>query len=440
MSGRTSTIGSDAVRTISFTLAGNVISFITGVVVAKTLGPAGKGALSGVQLLMNGLGSITSGAGAAITYMLTKRGQKMSDLIGTFSALLVCASMLLWLSLFIWGLFRGFTVAVYVVFAVVPAAVVLSWQGFFYIGLARVRNLNYQSLLLTLGTLVSIIVFVVVLHLGIPGALAGWALSFCIAATVVVVQAIQTAGRLPRLDFGQNFRDVVKFGSVSSFGSILAFLNLRVDSLILGAFLGVAGFGIYSVAVAAGEMLYLVSRALSTAISHDVGTLDVKTAGAITAKASRSSNLILGLLAIPLMIVGPKLITMIYGARFEPAGNALRILLPGIIVYSSGGPLSSFFVYQLGRPMVVTMFGIATIVIEAVLCTVLVPKLGLIGAALGSTTTYCCAAVLRTWFFSRTAHIPAAQMWVPQASDIATLKRFWREYFPLLSQGITKKT
>ena len=422
MTNRTSKIARDTARTVAVSVISTGLAIITGVIVAKTLGPLGKGVFSSVQLVQGGVAAGTAGAGAAITYFLAKQGRSVGSLMGALSALLVIISLISWCLLGLWGLKFGFTTAVYIVALVVPASIVISWQGYYYIGTDNVRKLNLQTMRMAIALLLSVVILVAILHLGIAGLLAGWCICIYALAGVVVGDAIKTAQGLQRLNFGSDFKVLVRFGSRSALDGLMGFLNYRIDSIILLGFLGIAGFGIYSIAVSAGEMLFVVSRALSTAVSHDISILGFNASAAMAAKASRSVTFAMLVLSIPLLALAPLLIHLLYGARFLPAASALRILLPGVILVASGGPIGSFFAYQLGRPIIMVYFLLASIILQAGLCLVLVPKLGLNGAAIASSGTYLAGAAMRTIYFCRITKLSPFALWIAHSSDLATFK------------------
>jgi O-antigen/teichoic acid export membrane protein len=421
MRAKPSQVSKDTARTLSFSILASIVAVLTGIVVAKGLGPAGKGIFAGVQLAQSGLIAATGGIGAGITYLLTKQKRPLGELIGALAALTITVSFVAWLLLGLWGLHFGVNTTVVIVALIVPASIILSWQPYYFMGLGRITNLNFQSLGLAVGTLITVAIAIFALHLGINGALAVRCLCIYVAAGVVVAHALRLGGHISKLDFGENFRQLVKFGSSSGLGTLLGFFNSRLDSLILIALLGASGFGVYSIAVAAGELLFLISRAVNTATSNAIGSLDRQASAAMTAKAARTTKFVMALVALPLITIAPPLIPLVYGARFEQAGVAMMILLPGVVVFAGTGAISSFLSFQMGRPIVLVYFSLVTVTIEAVSCLLLIPRLGMNGAAIGSSFTYFCAAAFRTWYFCRTTKISPADIWIIHKEDFAIL-------------------
>jgi len=416
-----STVGQNSIRTLIFSALNSALGIITGIVLAKTIGPYGKGVFSGIQVLQNGITAVTAGGGAAILYMLTNQKRSIGELARPLGFLLIGVTALGWLFLWIWGLHYGSSTTLLVAAAVIPAAIVLSWRGFFYMGIDQLRSLNYQGFALTLGVLLAVVTTVVVFHRGVQGAIVAWAVCLYIAAFVVVGHAVYISRGAPTDGFWDDVRSLVRFGSRTALDGLLGFFNYRIDSLVLIAFLGASGFGIYSVAVAGGEVLFMISRAVNTASAHDIGAFDLRSSAELTAKAIRMSTFVIAVAAAIAAVLGPLLIPIVYGPRFQPAGTPLRILLLGVVIYASAGTFSAFFAFQRGRPLVMLYLNAAMIALQVGLSLWLVPSIGMSGAALASTATYLFAAVFMTWYFCRTTGLRPARIWVVGKSDLASL-------------------
>ena len=366
--------------------------------------------------------SVTAGAGSAITYFLTNKKRSVASFIGALASLLLIVSLVSWLLLGFWALKYGLTTVIYVVALSIPASVVLSWQNFYFIGIGQIKRLNIQSVFVSTSLFIAVILFVVILHLGIPGVFTAWLISLYLSAVVVVAHAIKTANGFKGFEFGPDLKQLIHFGSRTALNGIVGFLNLRMDSVILIALLGISQFGIYSVATAAAEMMLFVSGAFGTAIARDIGILTFDLSAEMTAKAARSINLVMIVIAVPLVALTPWLIHTVYGDRFITGTPALRILVLGVILLASAGPLGSFFTYQMGRPVVLLYFIIALIGVQSVLCFALIPRLGMTGAAIASTSTYIIGAIMRTAYFCRVTGLRATKLWIPHAGDLSTFK------------------
>jgi O-antigen/teichoic acid export membrane protein len=395
-----------------------VLGIATGILVARWLGPSGKGVFSGLGLLQGAVTAAVGGVGASVTYLLTKRGRTIPELLPALGVLLGAVSALTWFGLLLWGLFRGFSATWLVFFLSVPAATVLSWQGYMFLGLGRVRTLNKLSL--ARGSLLIALLFVAVylFHGGTIGALVAWAVTAYMIATYTVAYAMRV-GQTQRVEkLREDLKELLRFGARSNLDGFLGFINYRLDSILIIAYLGAAGYGIYSVAVAGGELLYMISRSVAAASAHAIGSSSLTTSAEVAAKAIRTTTAAIALMAAVLFIIAPLVIKLLYGGKFVAAIVPLRILLPGVVAFAPAGIFSSFFSYQLGRPMFGVYLTLGLIAMEAGACVLLVPKLGLAGAAIACTVTYMSSTLGETWYFRKVTGMSPASIWMINRDDV----------------------
>ena len=414
--------GRDTVRTLFFNGAATLFGVVTGIVVAKALGPVGKGEFSGLALLQNGIGSVVGGIGASITYHLTREKRTLADLVQPLLVIFATLSIGVPTMLGLWGLRFGFDPVIVVFAATAPAAVIIAWQQGIYLGLNRVKSLNVQVLGYAIAILV-VVSIAVAAHLGVRGAMWAWSICTYGAAAVVVARAAIGLRGSSGWKYGDAVRAIVNYGIRSGVYGLLGFLNYRIDSLVLIAFLGASGFGVYSVAVSAGELLFRIPRAVATATTYRVGASTFEESAATTAKAIRTSTAVVMAGALPLFMIAPWLISLLYGSRFADAAPALRILLPGIVLFVSAGLFSPFFAFQMGRPIIVVYISLLMIAVQTATGVWLVPILKLNGAAIASTATYLTSAVFVTWYFCRLTKLRWYDVWIIRAEDIRSLRR-----------------
>jgi len=416
------TLAHDSMRTFIARLIALVLSVATGIITAKWLGPAGKGVYSGTLMLVSLVMIAPAGIGTAITYELTKQRKSLSDLLPSMGALLLWICGFAWVGAFIWALFRGWSPVLTIFVAAVPCSVVLAWQGGLYIGIGRIRNLNVQSVLLALATLVAVMLAVILFHGGAIAALAAWVVCMYGAAIVVVWHALKLGRRSIKEPLAPTMRGLVRFGGLSSVNLLLGTINYRIDSIILISIMGVASFGIYSIAVNFGELLFVLTRPITAAVTRDIGIRDAMGSALITAKVIRTCAAIAAAASVIALVFGPWAIDTVYGTRFHDAAAPLRILVPGIVAFSTAGTFAAFFIVQAGRPLIISLINVAMIVVQAGMCFALVPRFGMSGAALASTITYVAGALMNTAWFCRITGVRFWDVWILRLSDVRAVR------------------
>jgi O-antigen/teichoic acid export membrane protein len=416
-------ISSDSISTFLYSGLLSALGILTGVLIARWLGPVGKGVFSGLGLLQSGVAAATGGVGAAITYLLTKRARTIPELLSPLSALLVLVSILTWGGLLVWSALHGYSGTWLIFFISVPASAILSWQSYLFLGLGRVGLLNKVSLARALLLLVLLFIGIKSLDRGVNGSLVAWAVASYASAAYVVIYVL----RMGRPEGGSRLRadlfEMIRFGSRSSLDGVLGFLAYRIDSLVIIAYLGAAGFGMYSVAVAGGEVLYMISRSVARASAHAIGSTELSESAQVTAKAVRTTTAVIGAMAFVLFLVAPLLVRLLYGERFAAAALPFRILLPGVVAFAPAGIFSSFFSYQLGRPMFGVYLTLGLLVIETAGCLTLVPGMGLVGASIASTVTYLASTIGETWYFCKVTGMSPSVLWIINKGDVRSAFR-----------------
>ena len=135
------------------------------------------------------------------------------------------------------------------------------------------------------------------------------------------------------------------------------------------------------------------------------------------------------LLAVPAFVLGPWLVEVLYGSDFAEAGVALRWILPGIVAYSVVAVLSKYLVGG-GRPGLATSVMLTGLAVNIVSNVVLIPALGIIGAAASSSISYWVTAVLIVTVFLRLSGRGLAETLVLRPRDIARARQAFRRRRP----------
>jgi O-antigen/teichoic acid export membrane protein len=405
--------------------ARNALSIATSIMLARAFGPGGKGIITGLETLRAGIASLTAGVATALTYSLTKERRTMSDLLPGLALITLVVSIAAIGFVAIGALRYGWTPVTAVYAATVPASVILSWQSGVYLGLNRVNRLNAQTLGLGFGFLIAVALTGYALRSTPIMALLAWSLAIDVAAIVMLVQIVPSA-RGGRNDPG-DARRLASMGVRWGLYSVAGFLVYRIDSLMVGAMLGAAAFGIYSLAVSAGELLFMISRSVATASAYRIGAAGAQESADTTAAGIRISTPWVAAAAVASYVAVPFVVDILYGKAFDAAVQPIRILLPGIVAYSSAGIFSQYFNLQMGRPIFMLLANVVLLVVQGGACLYLIPRFGLDGAAAASSLAYIISAIAATVYFCSKTGVRPAAVWVPRGSDLLLA---WRALLP----------
>jgi O-antigen/teichoic acid export membrane protein len=217
-----------------------------------------------------------------------------------------------------------------------------------------------------------------------------------------------------------SFREVVRFATPSYLGNLAQFLNYRLDVFIVSIFAGYASVGRYTLAVGLGQLLWLLSNAAATVLLPKIAAAEHENSAAHTMRVNRLSLAASFAGAIVLAVVATQFIPLFYGEAFRGSINALLWILPGIVAFSIVNVLAAYL-SGIGKPrlnlFVATISLIATISLDVLL----IPRFDIVGAAIASSVSYTLSAVLTIRYFIRETKTPFRDLLLLTSSDVRSM-------------------
>jgi O-antigen/teichoic acid export membrane protein len=407
-------------NTFANIVLGMIAQIALGIAVARTLGPAGKGTITYAGYLLIFAVSTADGLRDAISYQIGKRGLDAPHVWGAALRVIAVAGAAGCLIFLVLAWFVPFQRAAFLAAAVgFPFVVYLQTVNVLYQIFHHIERINWRNTLtVSAGAPLVTLLLLVAFGIGVPAVLGILVASYVVAAVWNSFGLSKLIGGPSRFDRADLVRDQIGFGAKAALSSTLSFLALRIDVFIVAALLSPAALGIYSLALASGEVMWVFSRSLSWAAGGRIATDAYEDAVALAARITRSSLAIHILVAIVLFIIGPALIDLVYGGRFSAAGPLLRILLPGFVLYGSDATLSYFIAARAGRPGLLLGFQSLTFVLCAALTLLGISRLGLAGAAWADTIVYVLAFSLKAGYFVRLTGVSPLALLCARPSDV----------------------
>jgi O-antigen/teichoic acid export membrane protein len=237
-------------------------------------------------------------------------------------------------------------------------------------------------------------------------------------ALLVAANRIRILGGRPSAEL---LAEQLRFGTRALPGTLAERLQFRADSFLLNILVGVRATGIYSVTSGLAETLWYVPNALGLVMLSRAVDPHAD-AGRIAATLTRVTIALTVVLAIPTFLIGPRLVRLVYGSTFTDAGVALRLILPGVVAYSIVAVLSRYLTGR-GRPGTTTMIMLVGLAANVAANLVLIPRLGINGAALASSISYGLTAVLALVLFRRASGRGVVETLVVRPADLWAARR-----------------
>jgi O-antigen/teichoic acid export membrane protein len=192
-----------------------------------------------------------------------------------------------------------------------------------------------------------------------------------------------------------DFRDMTAFGIPVFFATLSSTVYYSADVIMLGYFMPIKFVGIYSAGVMVVHSLLYLFSGLETALFPILSaSLEKDHAGGESQILERGYRL-LCVVTFPAAIysfcMAPYMVRFLFGPNYLEAAVPARILSILILVWAAM-PAGVLFL-STGRPEINARLGVVSAVINIALNLILIPFLGIIGAALSSVTSRSYAAV-----------------------------------------------
>ncbi|MFH1457012.1 MAG: flippase [Patescibacteria group bacterium] len=180
--------------------------------------------------------------------------------------------------------------------------------------------------------------------------------------------------------------------------TFLILIHMRVDQVMIGAFLGKAELGIYSVSVRLVELWYIIPTLLvSTLMPYFIRIREInKKLYNLRLVQFYSIMFWMGIfVGVGALLFGQQLIILLYGEAYQGAYKALVFNIWAIIFVSQALARSIWIIAE-NHQKYRLYNNIIAVIVNIVLNIVLIPKMGISGAAIATFLTQ----FLGTWLFT----------------------------------------
>jgi len=320
-----------------------LISLCSGIIIARVLGPEGKGVLSIAFLVPTLICTFfVFDIGVGIRYYTAKKPDEVRHIVKSFfvsgGVLGITLVLLFYLTLIPFHKLIAQKVPVGILsisILLVPfmitshlfAAVLSGLKRFFTVSVISLADIGTYTLLILLLSQISLTTKGVVIS--------KLATSFVMALIFVTVMwKGKLITRVATVD-GELLKDVVKYGLKSYPGTIAQFLNYRFDFFFVAYFLSFEQVGLYALAVSWSELLFYLPESMATALFPTIAsTKSIKDSNELTTIMTKAVMIIMFVGSIFIFLFAGTLIPFFYTDKFLNSIYPLFILLPGVIMLS----------------------------------------------------------------------------------------------------------
>jgi O-antigen/teichoic acid export membrane protein len=427
-------------KVLSARVVSVLMTLLASVVIARSIGPRGQGIYAAttfialIAIAVAGLGIPWSNQAFAGRRGYVARSLAANSYVFVLAAAAIAAVLgsVTFLAPRAWLPIPGdiaLLVVVWIPFGVaVDALAGLTW------GLNRM--VAWSRIFIVLGplaTLAALLIFSIVLHLGVKGAVLAWLvgqIAMLIAGSWTLRRVLYPPGAVD----GKVLRESLPFGFRSVLSNLLGTLNLRFDFLLVLSFLGAAQLGIYAVAVMLTQLVLFLPSATAASLLPVFSSGEKERVVALTNGAVRA-NLTLSVIAGLVLALAAPAVLWIFGHEYLSGLVTLLILLPGTVLYSIAHITTAYWQTYRRRPQINLYLAGMSLTIDVIAAIILVPRFGLPGAALAASLSYTASVIVSLSLYIRDANVSLRDVITFRRDDLAGVVEAFRRSRRQLTAG-----
>lgn len=381
------------------------VSILTGIILARYLGPTGKG-IAAILLVPPTLACAFGELGIrqATAFLIAKREYDLKDIQASMMAL-SCITGSIGLSVvlstyYFLGTFQYGWVINLLFAGTTPIILLRRYATGILLGNQMITQMNYLEILEGIAYLFGILWFVVWCDYGLIGAaiasLIGPSISFLLLLMRISRFAPLRPRWVPPIPLA-----ILKKGISFAASLFIVTLNYRIGVLMLGKLSNENQAGIYSVGSAIAELLWQIPLSIGIVLysrSMSWSGNDAKRRRQDVFLLSRITLPLTCFTACALLLISSFLIPFFYGVSFIASIDVLRLHLPGAISLSIFF-LLHFYASGQGNPHLAIKAFVPGLLLNVALNWYFIPKNGCIGVSLASSISYIVCTALYIYHF-----------------------------------------
>jgi O-antigen/teichoic acid export membrane protein len=394
-------------------------AFLTAPILARTLGPEGRGVLAAVLVPLS-VAPIVAQVGVG-QYVVREaaRGRPTREIVGSIGLPLLFVGALAAFfaddlsSLFIPAGHEGHTL-LQIGFSILAVGLLANLLQDIVWGREGWRVLTITRMIPPVTYAVALAVLAVLDDVSVASAvIALWASSILLFAPLLGV--VRDAW-VPRIKIGV-IKEGFTFGLKSWLGALSEQANLRLDQLLMIGIVSRHDLGLYAIAVSIATLPTLATSAFGSYVLPRVATGDEHVVG----RASRVGLVVILCAGSLVALASPIGLPLVFGDAFSDALPIVLILLIGL------APMSTISIVNpalggAGVPVAGTYAEIAALAVTVPGLLIALPLIGAIGAAIVSSAAYMVSATVLLVMARRRFSMSFRELLLPTRDDLRWLR------------------
>jgi O-antigen/teichoic acid export membrane protein len=360
---------------------------VTGVLVARTLGPTDRGYLALLFLLPTVLQQIgTLGLPLATTFFIASDPRQEASvrrnirLPGIAQVVILTAIQAVVLWFVVAGEPHRVRTAAIVSLGILAGALADMYSKAMLQGQARYAAFNVLWNAISALYLVGVVGLVATGHADLVTISAAWVIANVAAGLLTLAIALRPRPRLAEEASDVPLRRMLRFGLRGFLGSLSPVATFRLDQAVTGLFLAPAALGLYVAALAFTTLPTFISRSTAMIALPQVARSDREARRETAWRFFFVSMTVTGLVVVVLEIFAGWLVPFFFGSDFDDAVSITRILLLSTFFYGARRVLTDSASGS-GNPGLGSVAELTSWIVLVPLLPILMPVWGVDGVA-----------------------------------------------------------
>jgi len=373
------------IQTLSTNILIQGVNVLTGVITARALAPHGRGDFTAMTMWPGFLAALfTMGIQTSLIYQLKNSKGRIDDFVGTafalgaFGGILAMITGIIGIPYWLHGYSPDVIRFARVAMVMAPINLVSALLNASAQAVQEFGRFNKFRSFPSLIVLASLLVLAGLHKLTPQTAALAYILS---GMPIILWNAVWAFRRFHlRLDNFFECAPILLSYGIRIWGmDLIGAVSDQVDRVLVVGFLTPSDLGLYVVAQSAARLFSIVPAALQLVISPKIVLLGVSQGAPLLVRTARIIFVIMCAAAIPLGVLAPYAIRLVYGAKFAASAPVFRVLLAEAVIGGFTWFLAQGFAY-LGKPGRATIQQVIGLSISFPLLLFLVPRFGIDGA------------------------------------------------------------
>jgi O-antigen/teichoic acid export membrane protein len=415
------------------------------VVYARFLGPTGRGQLS-LCMMVLGCGVLVAGLGGEIPILLWSADERRKSsewlpsvaVCGLLGSVLACA---MWAALFwIWhpaflsGIDAGLA---RLVLSAIPLSTFGTYALSLLIGINRIRERSLLVVINQFLTLASAFLFLSIFPptatLGMVAVLAGLVIALFFGRMFLRGHLEFRRSDRPQ---GSTIGQALSLGLRGQLGNVATYFNYRLDVFFVNYYVSTAAVGLYAVGVMISEAIWQVPNAAAMALVPRTARQQDRSSADFTCMVCRQVLALAFLSALAVAALSARVIPAVFGEAFRASVPVIWWILPGTVALAASKVMCADLMAR-GMPEYSSIFALVTLIVTIALDLLLIPRMGIQGAALASSVAYFTNSILVAIVLRRKLNVAWSSLLVPTRSDFSAYLKMGEKLLQRLRPAVT---